>query len=55
MTRDEAVGILERWSAEPMIRRLMPLIVTAVRLVIGAPKVTVGESKTTMRGWRDPD
>ena len=56
MTKAEAAAILDKWSSQPMIRRLMPQIVTALRLLLGKPAVTVGNSK--VKGGelqRDPD
>ena len=55
MTKADAVRLLDAWSAQPLIRRLMPGIVTAVRLVIGKPKVTVGLSRLKRLRWRERD
>jgi len=56
MTKDEATQILDKWSSQPMIRRLVPQIVVALRLLLGKPPVTVGNSK--VKGGelqREPD
>ena len=55
MTRDEAVTILDQWTVQPMVRKLMPLIVTAIRVVIGKPAITVGDSKVKLKAWREAD
>ena len=55
MTKKEAAALLDKWSAQPRIRRLMPKIVQAVRLLIGKPQLPVGVSAVKIKGWREPD
>lgn len=55
MTKPEAIAMLDKWTRQPMIRRLVPEVVRAVRLIIGRKALPVGVSKVPLKGWRELD